>query len=115
MSGLRKDFAQTQCRESAREQELLGSNPIVGFLPFVLLWVAYFGCPEKGLFGSMIPAAAVACVLGVVLNLAAQTRDWDAYSDVRHDVKESSESDLASAGDVDCPLQRNQNQRRKAN
>jgi len=57
-------------------------NPMVGWIPFILLWVAYFGCPEKGLFGPLIPAAAVACVLGVGLNLIAQTKDWDKYSDV---------------------------------
>jgi len=60
-------------------------NPTVGFIPFVLLWVAYFGCPEQGLFGPIIPAAAVACVVGVILNLLAQTADWDAYQKVVED------------------------------
>mmetsp|Transcript_37418 Transcript_37418/g.87631 ORF Transcript_37418/g.87631 Transcript_37418/m.87631 type:complete len:379 (-) Transcript_37418:19-1155(-) len=60
-------------------------NPMVGFIPFILLWVAYFGCPTKGLFGPIIPAAAVACVLGVVLNVMAQTAMWDDYTQVLED------------------------------
>mmetsp|Transcript_29690 Transcript_29690/g.84968 ORF Transcript_29690/g.84968 Transcript_29690/m.84968 type:complete len:573 (+) Transcript_29690:87-1805(+) len=62
---------------------ILGShgahNPVVGFVPFVILWVAYYGTPEKGLFGKYIPAAFVACVLGIFLNLLAQTADWAQY------------------------------------
>ncbi|KAL9138894.1 xanthine/uracil permease [Amphidinium carterae] len=60
-------------------------NPMVGFIPFVILWVAYFGTPQKGLFGPVIPAAAVACVVGVILNLFAQTADWESYSQVLED------------------------------
>jgi len=56
-------------------------NPITGFIPFILLWVAYFGCPEKGLFGPIIPAAGVACVVGVILNLICQSKDWEYYTD----------------------------------
>jgi len=63
-------------------------NPIVGFIPFILLWVAYFGTPEKGLFGPIIPAAAVACLVGVILNVFAQTADWDSYMQVLEDSTE---------------------------
>jgi len=55
-------------------------NPIVGFLPFLIIWVAFFGSPEKGIFGKYVPAAAVACLLGIVLNLICQSGDWDKYS-----------------------------------
>jgi len=57
-------------------------NPIVGFIPFVIIWVSFFGSPSKGLFGPYIPAALVATVIGIVLNLLAQTADFHKYSDV---------------------------------
>eukprot|EP00971_Amphidinium_carterae_P129370 2562398-Amphidinium_carterae.2 len=60
-------------------------NPMVGMIPFVILWVAYFGCPDKGLFGPIIPAAAVAVLVGMVLNWLAWSRDWDGYSQVLED------------------------------
>jgi AGZA family xanthine/uracil permease-like MFS transporter len=71
---------------------ILGShdahNPIVGFLPFIIIWVSFFATPSRGLFGRFIPAAFVAVVLGIVLNLLAQTADFPLYREAVQDSTE---------------------------
>mmetsp|Transcript_68313 Transcript_68313/g.193531 ORF Transcript_68313/g.193531 Transcript_68313/m.193531 type:complete len:582 (+) Transcript_68313:67-1812(+) len=65
---------------------MLGShfahNPIVGFIPFVLIWVGYFATPARGLFGPYVPTTLVAVIVGIFLNLFAQTADFDHYKQV---------------------------------
>merc|ERR1719446_1450338 len=56
-----------------------GQNPIVGFLPFIIIWISFFGTGK--LFGKYVPAVGVAVVCGIVLNLFAQTADFQTYSD----------------------------------
>merc|ERR1712187_61556 len=52
-------------------------NPIVGFLPFVIIWTSFFGTSR--LFGRTIPGVGVAVLVGIVCNLLAQTADFPAY------------------------------------
>jgi len=63
---------------------ILGShfshNPIVGFVPFVIIWIAFFGTND--LFGKRVPAIAMAGVIGVFLNLIAQSADFPKYQDI---------------------------------
>jgi hypothetical protein len=58
----------------------ISENPIVGFLPFIIMWISFFG--TNTLFGKYVPAVGVAAVLGVGLNLLAQTKDFQTYVDV---------------------------------
>jgi len=55
-------------------------NPIVGFFPFIIIWISVFGTGK--LFGKYVPAVGVAVVCGICLNLLAQTADFQKYSDV---------------------------------
>ena len=52
-------------------------NAIVGFLPFVIVWMSIFGT-EK-LFGQL-PSAGVAVALGCVLNLLVHTANWGDFT-----------------------------------
>lgn len=53
-------------------------NPIVGFIPLILIWVSYFGTTK--LMGPL-PAVGMAVIIGAVLNILAQTYDLEAYWD----------------------------------
>ena len=52
-------------------------NPIVGFLPFSLMWINGFGTDR---LCGRVPTLAVAVLLGIVLNLLAQTANWSQYA-----------------------------------
>ena len=51
-------------------------NAVVGFLPFILVWLSIFGTDK--LFGRL-PSAGVAVALGVLLNLLVQTANWEEF------------------------------------
>ncbi|CAE8629384.1 unnamed protein product [Polarella glacialis] len=55
-------------------------NPIVGFLPFLIIFVGFYGTRDK-FCGKNLPTVGIAVLVGFLLNLLAQTAQWEKYSD----------------------------------
>lgn len=54
-------------------------NPIVGFLPFLIIFIGFFGTDK--VCGKNLPMVGIAALVGFLLNLLAQTAQWEHYTD----------------------------------